>query len=97
MSSHPTAKPKIAAATTAAVDPTPPEPAATATQPANAASATTDKNGKAFTVGQLAAQQRIKQCGALWQADKAAAKLPAGQTWPQYWSDCNTKLKAAGN
>lgn len=76
-------------------EPTPPEPTAAAT--AKASTATTDANGKAFTPGQLAAQKRIKECGGMWQADKAAKKLPAGQTWPQYWSACNTKLKAAGN
>ena len=48
------------------------------------------------TPGQLAAQKRIKMCGAQWRAAKAENKLPAGATWPQYWSQCNTALKARG-
>lgn len=70
----------------------PPEPSKTS---ANAAPATKDASGKPFTPGQLAAHARIKECGQMWQADKAAGKTK-GQTWPKYWSACNTKLKAAG-
>jgi hypothetical protein len=40
-----------------------------------------------------AAHDRQRQCGAQWKADKAAGKIPAGQTWPKYWSACNTRLK----
>ncbi len=89
-----TAATTTAATTTTTVDATdatPPEPTATA---ASAATSTTDANGKTLSAGQIAARARIKQCGALWQADKAASKIPAGQTWPKYWSACNTKLKA---
>ncbi len=45
------------------------------------------------TPGQLAEQDRERQCGAMWKTDKAAGKVTAGETWPQYWSQCNTKLK----
>ncbi len=48
------------------------------------------------TAGQKAAWARMRSCGAEWQAKKAADKLPAGAKWPQYWSDCNKRLKAKG-
>ncbi len=48
------------------------------------------------TAGQKAAWARMRSCGAEWQADKAASKLPAGAKWPQFWSDCNKRLKAKG-
>lgn len=54
-----------------------------------------DKNGKAFTAGQLAAHARARTCGAKWRAEKAAGTLEDGAKWPQYWSACNTELKAA--
>jgi hypothetical protein len=54
-----------------------------------------DKNGKPFTPGQLAAHERARTCGAKWRAEKAAGTLQAGLKWPQYWSACNTELKAA--
>lgn len=40
-----------------------------------------------------AMHDRQRQCGAQWKADKAANKVAAGQTWPQYWSACNKRLK----
>ena len=40
-----------------------------------------------------AMHDRQRKCGQLWQADKAAGRVPAGQTWPGYWSACNTRLK----
>ena len=48
------------------------------------------------TPGQAAAQRRIRMCGAQWRAAKAESSLPAGATWPQYWSQCNTALKQRG-
>ncbi len=78
----------------------PPEPSDT---PDNTPMATTDKNGKAYTPGQLAAHKRIKACGAQWQQLKATNKLPANiasldtkHRWPQFWSMCNKQLKAQG-
>ncbi len=73
---------KPAAATTAPA-------AAPATKPA-AAATTKPMDGKAME------KSRIKACGAEWKAAKAANKVPAGQTWPQFWSECNARLKAAG-
>jgi hypothetical protein len=54
-----------------------------------------DKNGKPFTPGQLAAHERARTCGAMWQSEKAKGTLEDGMKWPQYWSKCNTELKAA--
>ncbi|HWJ74050.1 MAG TPA: hypothetical protein VNX29_12860 [Kaistia sp.] len=48
------------------------------------------------TPGQKAAWARMRACGSDWQAQKAAGKLPAGAKWPQFWSDCNKRLKAKG-
>jgi hypothetical protein len=57
---------------------------------------TVDKNGKPFTPGQIAAHQRIKECAGEWRAAKTAGNLPSGNKWPQFWSSCNTRLKAQG-
>ena len=57
---------------------------------------TVDKNGKAFTPGQIAAHQRIKKCAGEWHAAKSAGNLPQGEKWPQFWSACNTRLKTQG-
>lgn len=48
------------------------------------------------TPGQKAAWARMRSCGAEWQSEKKAGTLPAGAKWPQYWSDCNKRLKAKG-
>jgi hypothetical protein len=42
---------------------------------------------------QAAMYARERQCGAQYRAEKAAGKIPAGQTWPQYWSACNKRMK----
>jgi hypothetical protein len=57
---------------------------------------TMDKNGKPFSPGQMAAHSRARACGQKWRAEKAAGTLQVGLKWPQYWSACNTELKAAG-
>lgn len=81
-------------------DAVPPEPKAAAkpaAAPATAAKPAANAPGeKQLTPGQLAARERIKKCGAEWTAAKEAGKIKAGQKWPQYWSDCNKRLKAAG-
>ena len=59
-------------------------PAAKIAAPATAAGGTTGE------------QSRIKNCAAQWDAMKAANKIPAGMKWPEFWHDCDTKLKAAG-
>jgi|GEM_PF-394271 len=81
-------KKKPAAAT---MDPTPAEPADTANQEPLK---TVDKNGKAFTPGQMAAHQRARDCGAKWRANKPAFTAQYG-TWPKYWSACNAAMKAS--
>lgn len=53
-------------------------------------------SGKEQTPGQMASTERIKKCGAEWQAKKAANKLSADAKWPQFWSECSKRLKAAG-
>jgi hypothetical protein len=45
------------------------------------------------SAAQQAMVAREKQCGQMWKADKAAHKIPANQTWPQYWSACNKRVK----
>lgn len=75
------------------------KPAAAAPAPAPAARPARAVAAKpAGTPGQPSAAQkamydRERQCGAKWRADKAAGKVPASQTWPQYWSACNKTMK----
>lgn len=45
---------------------------------------------------QEAEHARERACGADWKAAKAAGKVPAGMTWPKYWSECDKRKKAAG-
>ncbi|QDZ06269.1 hypothetical protein FPZ24_01260 [Sphingomonas panacisoli] len=45
------------------------------------------------TAAQSAMYARERQCGTQWKADKAAKKVSAGETWPQYWSACNKRMK----
>ena len=56
----------------------------------------TEKAKKPLSPGQIAARERQKKCAALWKEEKAAGKIEKGQTWPKYWSACNTRLKAGG-
>lgn len=89
----PVAKPVTKKATpVVAQDETPSDPAAAEATPVK----TMDKNGKAFTPGQMAAHARARACGAKWRGEKAAGTLQTGLKWPQYWSACNTEMKAAG-
>lgn len=91
---EPKAEPKAAAKPAAAPAAAPAKPAATPAKPAAEAKPAADE--KPLTPGQQAARERIKKCGAEWTAAKEAGKIKAGQKWPQYWSDCNKRLKAAG-
>ena len=44
-----------------------------------------------------ALQARQKKCAAEWKANKKSLlKENAKLTWPKFWSDCNKKLKEAG-
>lgn len=92
----PAAAPAATPAPAATAPAAPAKPAAApaaAAKPAAAAPAAAAKTG---LTGREAANARIKQCGAEWKAAKEAGKVPAGQKWPQYWSACNARLKAAG-
>lgn len=87
--------------TSAAAPPTaaPNPPASTAASPASPPAArprTTGAAGRPLTPGQMAERTRIQKCGQEWQANKAAGRIAAGQTWPRYWSACNTRMKAGG-
>ncbi|NNM73322.1 hypothetical protein [Enterovirga aerilata] len=44
------------------------------------------------TVGQMAARERQRKCGAEWKEAKAANRTGA-MKWPQFWSRCNARLK----
>lgn len=44
------------------------------------------------TAAQQAMYARERQCGAQWKTDKAAGRT-GSQTWPQYWSACNKRMK----
>ncbi|MGH6727835.1 MAG: hypothetical protein ACREB8_15035 [Pseudolabrys sp.] len=73
-----------------------PLPAAAQGAPAKQEMKKESKAKKPPTAAQLAERERIKKCGAEWKAAKAAGKIEKGMKWPQYWSACNTRLKAAG-
>jgi hypothetical protein len=77
-----------AAATPAAAPASAP---ATTTKPAATTAAKPAASG-----GRQAMYARERACGAEWREAKAAGKIPAGQKWPQYWSECNKRKKAAG-
>lgn len=74
-------------------------PAATATPPSAAGGSVSAPPQAAVpaSAGRAAMLARQKQCGAEWRAQKATlvAQTP-GLKWPSYWSQCNTRLKAAG-
>ena len=85
--SAPAAAPAPKAATSA---PTTSPAAAPATTMAKPATASKPKDGR------QAEYARERACGQDWKADKAAGKVPAGMKWPQYWSECDKRKKAAG-
>jgi hypothetical protein len=78
----------------------PPEPATTTASTTGAMSTKTrsasSSSGKALTPGETAFRERIHECSTEWQGEKSAGTLPAGSKWPQFWSACNTRLKAQG-
>ncbi|GAA2816168.1 hypothetical protein EDC40_109114 [Aminobacter aminovorans] len=71
----------------------PPEPSLASAKPAMTA---TSADGKPLTAGEVAFRQRIHECSTEWQSEKQAGTMPSGAKWPQFWSQCNTKLKAQG-
>lgn len=44
------------------------------------------------TVGQMAARDRMRKCGAEWREAKGKGAT-GGLKWPQYYSKCNARLK----
>ena len=50
----------------------------------------------AATGGMPAEQSRIKICAKQWDDMKAAKTTPVNLKWPQFWHECDVKLKAAG-
>lgn len=85
-----TPAPAPAPAPTAAEPPATPPPAAAAPK-APAAAAKPVSEGKAAQIS------RQKKCGVEWKAKKAELlKANPKLKWPQYWSECNKRLKAAG-
>lgn len=74
----------------------PPEPAQATAATSTQSSMTTNAGGKALTPGEVAFRQRIHECSTQWQGQKSSGTLPAGTQWPQFWSSCNTRLKAQG-
>lgn len=87
-----------AEATAPTAAPAAPAPAPTAAAPAPAAPAASAAapGAKPVSAGRQAMIARERACGADWKAAKAAGKIPAGQKWPQYWSECNKRKKAEG-
>ena len=81
------------AATTAAAKPAPVAVPAAAAKPARAAPAAKPARAPSqATAAQQAMYARERQCGAQWKTDKAAGRT-GSQTWPQYWSACNKRMK----
>ena len=81
------------AAVTAPTKPVPPVAAKPALKPAVVAAKPAAKTPGQPSPAQAAMYARERQCGAQYRAEKAAKKIPAGQTWPQYWSACNKRMK----
>jgi hypothetical protein len=72
--------------------PAPAVPTTAAPAPAAGAAA----SSAAGKTGRQAMVARERACGAEWKADKAAGRIPAGQKWPQFWSECDKRKKAQG-
>ena len=73
----------------AAAAPPPPKPEAASPPPAAGP-------GAKPSGGRAAMVSRMRACGAEWKTAKAEGKVPAGQKWPQFWSECNKRKKAEG-
>lgn len=85
-------------AATPAPAPSPaPAPTTTAAAPAPTTAPPVTTSGKPVSPGRAAFVARERQCGAEWRANKVSltAQTP-GITWQKYLSQCNTRLKAAG-
>jgi hypothetical protein len=75
-------------------EPAPTKAATSKTTKTQVAKAGASADGKPLSPAQVAFRARISECGDQWQQAKASNKT-RGMTWPQYWSACNTRLKAA--
>src|SRR5689334_9839592 len=73
-----------------------PAPAGPATAAPAPPAGTTAAKPATGASGRQAMIARERACGAEWKADKAAGKIPAGQKWPQFWSECDKRKKAQG-
>lgn len=71
-------------------------PLPTLTSSASAQTPAATDSKKPPSAGAAAMRERQKKCGAEWKAAKAAGTIEKGQKWPQFWSACNKRLKAAG-
>ncbi len=47
----------------------------------------------AETFAQNEAMVRERQCGMEWKNAKASGTVPAGMTWPEFWKECDLRLK----
>ncbi|WP_246716772.1 MULTISPECIES: hypothetical protein [unclassified Methylocystis] len=84
----------------AAVESTPTPPPATEAKPVEPtppAATEATPSPKPATDSKTATRERQKKCAAEWKAKKAELKKAGSKiTWPKYWSECNKRLKAAG-
>lgn len=83
----------LAAAFALSMGGTTPAPAQTAATPAKKSESAKPKRSLSASVA--AFRDRQKKCSAEWKEAKAAGATK-GQKWPQFWSACNKRLKAAG-
>jgi hypothetical protein len=83
-----------APAAAAPAEPAPaPKPMATAPKPMEKPTTTGKKTG---SPGREAYLARLHGCSAEWKADKANGTRPAGVKWPQFWHECDQRMKAKG-
>jgi hypothetical protein len=76
--------------------PAAPPPAAEKPAPKPAPTAAAEPGAKPVSAGRAAMVARERACGADWKAAKVAGTRPPGMKWPQYWSECDKRKKAAG-
>lgn len=61
------------------------------------AAPSTSAPDKSLSTDAAAMQERQKQCGLEWNANKEEIrKTNSKMRWPQYWSECNKRLKSEG-
>lgn len=70
-------------------------PASAQTTAAPAKKSETAKPKRSLSASVTAFRDRQKKCSAEWKEAKAAGTTK-NQKWPQFWSACNKRLKAAG-